>query len=122
MNPRKTLLIVDDSRVARLMLRSFISALRPEWHIVEAEDGEKAIALTTTETPHYATLDYNMPGMNGMELAEVLAASFPQLKMTLLTANIQDPVQQRAAALGIDFVAKPITEKSCTKIVELLGE
>lgn len=115
------MLIVDDSRVARLMLRSIIGAMRPEWRIVEAENAEAAIALTTQDPPHYATLDYNMPGMNGMELAERLAASFPELKLVLLTANIQEPIRQRAATLGIHFVAKPITEKSCASIVELLG-
>lgn len=122
MNPDKTLLIVDDSRVARLMLRNIIGVFRPQWRIVEAENADAALALTATETPHYATLDYNMPGMNGMELAEHLQKSFPTLKAVLLTANIQEPIRQRALALGLHFVAKPITEKSCAQIVELLGE
>lgn len=120
MDSNKILLIVDDSRVARMMLRAMIGALRPQWRIVEAENAEAAIALTANETPDYATLDYNMPGMNGMELAERLQASFPHLKSVLLTANIQEPIRQRAAGLGIHFVAKPITEKSCALVVELL--
>ncbi|TAN47484.1 MAG: response regulator [Methylococcaceae bacterium] len=122
MNSAKTLLIVDDSRVARLMLRNIISVFRPQWRIVEAENAETALAAATAESPHYATLDYNMPGMNGMELAEQLLKSHPMLKAVLLTANIQDPIRQRALALGLSFVAKPITEKSCMQIVELLGE
>lgn len=104
------------------MLSTLIGALRPAWRLLEAADAEQALAVAAAEAPHYATLDYNMPGMNGMELGQRLLQSLPAMRMVLLTANIQEPIRQRAAALGIDFVAKPINEKSVTQIVELLGD
>lgn len=122
MNTVKTLLIVDDSLVSRHILRTLLSPLRPDWRILEAKDSESALALAATETPDYVTLDFSMPGMNGLELAALMTEKFPGMKMVLLTSNIQLPIRQRAAELGIPFIAKPITKDSCAKILELLND
>jgi two-component system, chemotaxis family, chemotaxis protein CheY len=105
-----TVLVVDDSRVSRMMIKAIIADAQPEWRIIEAGSGDEAITNVTDKTPDIAFLDFNMPGMNGIELGEILKDKFPSAKLFLLTANIQESTQQKAAALNISFIGKPITD------------
>jgi len=58
-----------------------------------------------------------MPGMDGITLAEKLKASYPEARMALLTANIQDSIRDRAKELDIEFIQKPITEDKVVAFV-----
>ena len=105
-----TVLIVDDSRLSRTMIRAFITNAHPDWTILEASNGQEALEKTATLTVDAMTLDLNMPGIDGLSLATQFKAKYPKAQVTLLTANIQDSVRHRAAAAGVGFIAKPITE------------
>ena len=113
-----TILLVDDSRASRMLCSSVIKSLRPGLVILEAGDGEAALAVLETHTPDLAVLDMNMPGMSGLELAERIRVTQPDMKLALLTANVQEAIQRRAAALGVSFFRKPISE---TVIADILG-
>ncbi|MDI1232317.1 MAG: response regulator [Methylobacter sp.] len=108
----KTLLIVDDSKVSRMLIRTHILTQRPEWIISEAACGEDAIALVANDLPDYCTMDINMPGISGTEAAEQILANHPSIKIVIFSANIQETHQERARSLGTILVAKPVTEKS----------
>ena len=106
-----TFLIVDDARLARKMVRSFVAKARPDLTIFEAAEGEEALqVLAGIKTLHYATIDYNMPGMNGMDVAAIVKERCPGARIALLTANVQAPLRKRASDLGIGFIDKPINE------------
>lgn len=107
---RKNLLIVDDSQVARMMIRGYIQDFHPDWQIDEASDAEQALLLLKSNEYHMATIDLNMPGMNGLELCEQIKVKDKNIRLILLTANIQKATQQKAEALQIEFVTKPVTE------------
>lgn len=104
----KTVLLVDDSRVARMMTRHLIEQAHAGWTIAEAACGEDAIALVPTANPDFVVLDVNMPGIGGLETARRLKESFPNLPITLLTANIQEPLRLQAQALDVGFLSKPV--------------
>jgi DNA-binding NarL/FixJ family response regulator len=106
----KTVMLVDDSRFARMMIRATIQKAYPSWLIVEAANGEEALALASTSLPDYVLMDVNMPGIGGVETARQLLASCPGAAITLVTANIQDAVRHQADDIGIGFIAKPIRE------------
>ena len=110
----KKLLIVDDSKVSRMLIRSHILARRPEWIISEAACGEEAIALIDNDLPDYCTMDINMPGISGTDAAERMLSKYPSIKIVIFSANIQETHQERARLLGTILVAKPVTEKSIT--------
>lgn len=118
MNDSKTVLVVDDSRVSRLMARQFISSKRPDWNVVEAGSGEEALEKVRGLSPALILIDVNMPGMGGVACAEHLRASCPGTHISLVTANVQNATRLRANALGIGFMEKPITE---ARIHALLG-
>ena len=114
MQAAKTMLVVDDARLARMMIRGFVANTYPDWTILEAQDGTEA--LSTVEARSDAgpidvmTIDLNMPGMDGLTLATTLRQKYPEAHIALVTANIQDRVQLRAQEAGIGFIPKPVTE------------
>ena len=103
----QTLLLVDDSRVARLSLIRQINSLPGEYEILQAASADEAQALMQDNTADAALIDFNMPGRDGLALAAEFTASHPGMKMALVTANIQQPLVERAEALGMAFLAKP---------------
>jgi CheY-like chemotaxis protein len=111
MSNNRSVLLVDDSKFARLLVKTFISSNFADWEIDEAEDASKALEMVDTKTYDYMLVDFNMPGMNGLELSEKLRGRFPDAVVALLTANIQQEIQNKAESLGIDFIAKPPTEE-----------
>ena len=104
------ILIVDDSKLARLVAGKTIRALQPDWERLEAGNAEEALAIVAAQQVDVALLDFNMPGMDGLELAAALRARRPAMPLALITANIQDEVIARARAVSAAFVAKPLTE------------
>lgn len=116
----KTLLIVDDSRVSRMMIRAFVLAKYPEWIILEAADADEALKIVDRDTPNFCTMDINMPGIPGTDAAEQILAKYPGTRIAIFSANIQDSSRTRAAMLGAHFVAKPVTEKSVGLALDFL--
>ncbi len=106
-NGKKTVMIVDDSRLARMVLTKMLQDNFPDWSITEAVGGEDALEKFESEAPQAAIVDVNMPDIEGPELAEKLLAIKPGFPITLLTANIQKAVRDRAESLGIGYLSKP---------------
>jgi CheY-like chemotaxis protein len=119
--PRK-LLIVDDSKVSRMRIRAFFSAHCPNWTIQEAGSGDEAIVLAAGEPPNFATMDVNMPGMSGFETAQLMLVRNPEIRIVMLTANIQEGSRKAAESLQIRFVAKPATEASLQLALDYMLE
>ncbi len=116
----KTVLVVDDSRVSRMMLSKMINMVASgDWQITEAEDGQQAVEKATAETPDLIVMDINMPVMDGFEAVEILRPQLPDTTMILLSANIQSSSQARAEELGVHFIAKPITPAVAEKALAI---
>lgn len=113
----KKLLIVDDSKVSRMVIRAHVKAVQPEWEFLEAASGEEAIKMVEQHAPDFCTMDINMPGMLGTDAAEQILQAHPHMRIAIFSANVQDTMQTRAHALGAIFVAKPVTEKSIAIVV-----
>jgi len=105
-----TLLIVDDSKVSRMMIRAKVAQLHPDWVILEAGDGTEGVEIVRSESPDFITMDVNMPGMNGFETVTMIRSFNNTAKIAMLTANIQESSRQRAAGLQVTFIQKPATE------------
>lgn len=118
--PTKTLLVVDDSRISRMMSRQFILSMHPDWIIEEAATGEEAVAKLDSVAPDLIVLDVNMPGMGGLAAVEKLREKRPGARICLMTANVQDAIRAKARALGVEFAAKPITEASIRQIISVI--
>ncbi len=121
MNETQTVLVVDDSRVSRLLARQFILSAQPDWNIEEAASGEEAIGKASALNPVMILVDVNMPGMGGLAAAEQLRAVCPRAYISLVTANVQNATRNRAAELGVGFMEKPITEARIHALIKALA-
>jgi len=106
------LLIVDDSKLARMAVIKALSSCYPDWQRVEAGSAADALKAVKQEKPHIAIVDFNMPNRDGLELAVDLLALTPDMPIGIISANHQQAVVDRARALGASFLPKPLTEQS----------
>jgi CheY-like chemotaxis protein len=105
-------LIVDDSKLARMAVVKALNALRPDWPRIEASNADEALARINEERPDIVLLDFNMPGKDGLLFAAELSQNSPQIAIAVISANRQVEVINRTEAVGATFLPKPLTEKA----------
>lgn len=104
----KKILVIDDSVTSRALFRAFLPK-DGSFEVFEAGNSESAILLATKINPEICVLDYNLPGKNGIEIAEEILAICPKTKCILMTANAQKSVLAGANKLGfVAFLEKPL--------------
>ena len=114
------ILVVDDSRVSRMMTTTIIRQRFPDALLVEAGDGCDALNQMMRTAFDLAILDLNMPGLSGMDVACAARQDHPAIRLAILTANVQSASRQRAEQMGIKFFSKPITQSVIYQILDLL--
>ncbi|HEY6514564.1 MAG TPA: response regulator [Steroidobacteraceae bacterium] len=107
-----TVLIVDDSKLARMSVAKVLSTLHPDWKRVEAANAIEALAQTKELSPQVVLVDFNMPGKDGVTLAAELRALDPRISVAVISANRQVEVIKRTEAAGATFLPKPVTESA----------
>ncbi|MBS7539159.1 response regulator transcription factor [Ancylobacter lacus] len=105
-------LIVDDSKLARMAIAKAMNNLQPGWTRVEAANADDALALARSQTFDIALLDYNMPGRDGLQLAGELRDLSPGIALALISANHQREVVSQAHEVGAIFLSKPLTQEA----------
>ena len=109
---KQKVLIVDDSKLARMAVVKALNSLRPDWTRIEASSADEALALVKQAAPDIAVIDFNMPGKDGVTLAAEIRELAPQINLAVISANHQVEVIERARATGAAFLPKPLSEKS----------
>ena len=103
MNP--LILIAEDDADIRALLRLYLEG--DGFRVLEAEDGNTALALAREHSPDMAILDIMMPGMNGFELTRALR-KYSEIPILILSAKSQDNDKILGLNLGADdYIAKP---------------
>ena len=101
-------LIVDDSRTMRLLVRRVLERSIFRLHVEEAGDGTTALARFGHETFDLVFLDYNMPGLNGVETLERVLARDPGTRVIMISAERDEAHVREAEELGASaFLYKP---------------
>ncbi len=103
-------LIVDDSRLARMVMASTLRRIRPEWSLIEAISADQAIEVISTDSVDIALVDFNMPGTDGLELVAKIRDRRPEMPVAVVSANLQEEIITRARELNAGFVPKPLTD------------
>ena len=106
MSSRPVILIVDDEKNTR---EGLARALRGEYAVAEAENGQRALEWLETHSADVVLSDLRMPGMDGMTLLARLLGREPRPALILLTAygNIETAVEAMKRG-AYDFLAKPV--------------
>lgn len=106
----QTVLIVDDSKLARMSVAKALGALRPDWARVEATNADEALAAVAGGGVDMVLLDFNMPGRDGLSIAAELREQHPEMPIAIISANTQTEILDRAKAAGAVFLPKPLSE------------
>ncbi|MDP4693863.1 MAG: response regulator transcription factor, partial [Opitutales bacterium] len=94
-------LVVDDNALLRLGLTETIS-IEPGLELVgSAENGESAIELVRELKPDVITMDYQMPGINGVECTRRIVEEFPNAKIILLSVFDSEEDIWKAEQAGV---------------------
>ena len=107
-----SILIVEDEPVIRKGIASLVDfeSLGIS-SVLEAENGEQAIAMIQEQAPDILMTDINMPKMDGITLAQLARAEFPQLRIIFLTGYDYVDYLLSAVKLGVDdYILKPVTK------------
>ena len=115
-------LVVDDSRVIRRFARQIVEDLK--FACREAEDGERALDECVSDMPDAILLDWNMPGMSGIECLKEIRAmphgSHP--KIVLCTTNSEIEHIMQALEEGADeYIMKPFDMEIVQAKFEQIG-
>lgn len=106
----RTVLIVDDSADLRELLRLTIE--RGPYRILEAADGEEALAAVAADRPDLMLLDVELPKLDGFAVCRRLKADAAtrSIKILMLTAAVQDRDRARGEEAGADgYITKPFS-------------
>ena len=119
----RTIMVVDDDPLIRQLIATTLEDVRG-FDIVEAENGEQALACAAAAAPAIVFLDIDMPLMDGItacrRLRQVPEAAGATIVM--LTAVTDDRAEQRAGAAGADlFMTKPFSPLQVLQLVDEIG-
>ena len=88
--PVKTILLVDDSADVRHVVRRFLER-DPSFKVCgEAGNGPEAIKKAEVLTPNLVLLDFLMPGMNGIDVANALKQLLPKTRIAIFSNYTHD--------------------------------
>lgn len=111
-------LIVDDSAFMRSILKDILLA-NGFSHIYEARDGPEAVETFKKYKPDVVTMDFIMPGQDGLQVLKKILAIDESAKIIMVTTVGQDHVVKQAIELGAkDYVVKPFESSKIITVVE----
>lgn len=105
-----TVLIADDEPSMRLLVRATIES--DQYDVLEAADGDEALALITKHRPSVVLLDVQMPGRSGLEVLAMIRrdASLVATRVIMLTARALKSDVEVGLAAGADlYLTKPFS-------------
>ncbi|MBD3241882.1 MAG: response regulator [Chitinivibrionales bacterium] len=119
---QRTALIVDDSRIARRMLRK---SLPPEWavSVLEATNGREGLELCEQHDIEVMFLDLTMPEVDGMAVLDKIKHLAGRPKVTLIVSADVQP-ESKALALfkgAFEFIAKPASTETLRAALSRAG-
>ncbi|MDY0374263.1 MAG: response regulator transcription factor [Desulfobacterium sp.] len=100
-------LLADDHKIVREGLRRIIEESGEMEVVAEAEDGNGAIKGALASKPDVAVIDISMPGLDGLEVTDMLKRSTPGLPVLILTMHDEEQYVIKAVEIGaMGYVTK----------------
>jgi CheY-like chemotaxis protein len=104
----KRIMVVDDSATMRTIVRKILAASRFRLDVIEVQEGIAALRQLATGKYDVVFLDYNMPGINGVETLSEIKRQYPKLGVVIMTSTADAEIAERARLAGASaFLKKP---------------
>jgi two-component system chemotaxis response regulator CheY len=111
----KNVLVVDDSRIMRNIVKNTFSLLKIPCQFIEAGNGREALQKLQTQPVHLVLLDWNMPELSGLDFLKQVRAKeeYKNLPIIMVTSeaaryNVIEALKNGAT----DYIIKPVNEKN----------
>jgi two-component system chemotaxis response regulator CheY len=117
----KTILIIDDSASLRQVVKMALTGAG--YNVIEAGDGQAALALLDGRTVNMAICDVNMPIMNGIEFVKAAKqlAAYKFMPILMLTTESQEEKKEQGKAAGAKaWMVKPFSPTQLVSAVAKL--
>ncbi|CDI02553.1 MAG: response regulator [Candidatus Competibacter denitrificans] len=113
-------LIVDDSSAMRMIVRRTLrEAGYGNLEVLQAGDGNEALAAIHKDPPDLIFSDWNMPNKSGIELLEALNEEGCKIPFGFVTTESSAEMRARAAQTGAKFlITKPFTAEIFAKVLD----
>ena len=95
------ILVVDDNPAVRHYLRALLEQEDTSQICEEARTGEEAIQRVKKNQPDMILLDFQMPDLNGLEVARQISQLFPEIPILLVTIHLSNQLADEARKAGI---------------------
>lgn len=117
------LLIAEDDLFNRLLVVSML-ARNSQIEVVEAKDGEEALAVLSEQGIDIVLLDINMPRMNGLETLSEIRQIESIANIPIMVISSDETEKKLSLKLGANaFIPKPFNLKALEEqIYDVLGE
>ena len=113
----KKILLVDDTPVARRILKSCIPRAE-DYEFHEAEDGIKGLETYRKIRPDVTFMDINMPNMDGMDCLKQIIKVIPNAVVVMCSSEVTPESIQKATSLGaFSVIKKPPTRDSVQQVL-----
>ena len=94
------LLLVDDYRFIRTLVRTQLSSIPGSEVVAEASSGEDAVALARELRPDVVLMDISLQGMNGLAATETIRREQPEVRVLILSRHVEAEYVLRACRAG----------------------
>lgn len=112
--------LIDDEAVVREGMGELIPWEKIGLDLIgTAEDGEQGLLLIQEKQPDVVLLDINMPKLNGLDLANLVKKSYPDMKIILISGYDEFDYARQALRMGVeDYILKPVTKSEMITLLE----
>ena len=95
------ILIVDDNPAVRRYLRAILEQ-QESWQVSgEARNGAEALHKVLESPPNLVVLDYQMPDLNGLDVARQISEMFPKIPILMVTLHLSPQLTDAARQVGV---------------------
>ena len=117
-----SVLIIEDETILAKNIATYLRRLNHE--VRHAESGELGLALVESARPDVVVLDYNLPGIDGLELLLRIHAIDPGIKTIMATGQGSEHVAVDAMKAGAyDYLTKPLVLGKLKMVLDkIMGE
>jgi len=116
------IVVVDDHEIVRVGVRSLLDREEEINVIGTAPTGEKGLELIGTLQPDVAVLDYNLPGMSGVELCAEVVRRWPDIHVVMLTTFLDDAVIRNSLDAGAKaYVYKDVEGRDLKRAIRTVA-
>jgi len=114
------ILVADDNAAVRHYLRGLLE-LQDSWRVCgEVGTGGEALERVKENPPDMILLDFQMPDLNGIDVARQISRQFPEIPILMVTIHLSPQLAEEARKVGIRGVCAKSDVGSIVNAVDAL--